>query len=149
MRKPEESSWTTTNHSVKWLRYKPKFMPDRTRSRRRLFSRDQSWSRNCRKAKNNRHKSTTQLVLVVNNHKDKFASQYYQRKIKTIRNCQDVVILAMVELAAVTPDRSHSQDLTNSHAKRRWSSMRWHNSQSNWNSKYWVKSQTRLISSKW
>ena len=149
MKKPEEISWTTTNHSVKWRKYKPKFMPDRTPSRRRSSSREQSWSKNCHKAKNHRHKNTTRLALLVNSQSDKFASQYFQRKIKTILSFQDVVILVMVALAAVIQDRSHSQDLINSHARRRWNSMGRHNSRWNWSNKCWVRSRTRLTSSNW
>ena len=96
-------------------------MPDQTHSRRKLLNKEQRWRKKKLKVKNHPHKSTTRLVPVVvnNNHKDKFASQYYLKKIKTILNCKDVVILAMVAPAAGIQDRNHSLDLINSHAKKR------------------------------
>ena len=118
MKKPEENSWTTTNHSAKWQLYKPKFMQDPMYNIRKSSNREQNWKKSSRKKRSkHRHRVNSRPVPVVNSNNDKFASRYFQKKMNHTN--PDVLILAMVALAAEIQVRNLSHDLINSHAKRR------------------------------
>jgi len=139
MKKPEESSWTTMNHSVRWRPYKQKFTRGRMHSRKKLWNNGPSWRWSNRKTTNLRQPNLSVPVVSP----DKSVSPSYSRKkIKMMGR----TTLAMEAVEAIR-DKNHWLVLSNYHVRKNWSSMA--KIPSSPSSKSSVKSQTRLTSRQW
>ena len=136
MRKQEESSWTTMNHSVRWPPYKLKFTRGLIHSRKKSWNNGPSWRSSNRKTTNLRQPNLSVPVVSP----DKSVSPSYSRKkIKMT----DKTTLAM-EAVEVTRDKNHSLVLSNYHVRKNRSLMG--RIPSSPSSKSSAKSQTRLTS---